>query len=171
MNRSLVAVTMAAILAAPSAPAAESAIKTTWSGFQQQATRQKLSSRAARISLDTGGEFKATFLRAEDDGLVVRANKQTRRWATSRGEAKIPRDSVSGIRFTGKVGRGGLIGGLAGLGAGAGIVAALASSWSSGDCEGNSCGGVLLLIPVLAVVGYFAGHAVDKRAPAFLIER
>src|SRR5215470_5434372 len=93
-------------------------IKTDWKGFQQQVTRHKLGNRRARISLTTGETISTFFLNTSDDGLVVQADKNTRKWAMKEGNALVPRMIVSGVQFRGKVGRGGFIGGMAGLGAG-----------------------------------------------------
>jgi hypothetical protein len=143
-------------------------IETNWSGFQQQVTRRRLDNRKARISLTNGDTISAFFLNASDNGLIVRADRNTQQWATTSDKALLPRSIVSRVEFSGKVGRGGLIGGLAGLGAGAGAVAAAASA-EEGTCEGSACGVVLLLIPALAVGGYLIGRATNKPAPLFNI--
>ena len=145
-------------------------IKTDWKGFQQQVARHKLGNRKALVSLITGETISTFFLNASDEGLVVQSDKNTRKWAMKEGNALVPRTIVSGVEFRGKIGRGGVIGGLTGLGAGAGAAAAAVSS-ARGNCEGVSCLGGLVLIPVLAIGGYFIGHAADKRAPSFIIEQ
>jgi hypothetical protein len=170
MKRSFLAQTLIVFLTVQALTAAESAVKTTWSGFQEQVIRLKLNKRAAWISVSGGTKFKATFLRAEDGGMVVKTNQETKRWATQDGEAMISRDSVQTVRFTGKIGRRGLIGGLAGLGAGAGVAGAAAANGGGGNCEGGACGAALLVIPMLAGLGYLVGHALDKPAPSFIIE-
>jgi hypothetical protein len=169
MRRSFLAL-MPAVLLSVQVAAAGPSIKTSWSGFQQQVSQSKLKNRAVRISVSTGDALKTTFLRAEDGGLVVVAGRKTRSWATRNGEAMIPRDSVSTVQFSGRVGRRGLLGGLAGLGTGAAAAGATAASMSGGNCEGSACGAVLVAIPVLAVLGYLVGHAMDKPAPSFIIE-
>ena len=85
-------------------------------------------------------------------------------------EALLPRRTISSVRFEGRVGKSGPIGGLAGLAAGGAIAGVAASSGEGGSCEGSSCGGVLLLIPVAAVGGWLIGRATQKPAPVFLIE-
>jgi hypothetical protein len=146
------------------------ALRTDWIGFQRHVGQHALSDRAAQITLTTGETIKAVFLRTEDSGLVVRANRKTRQWKTKEGEALVPRALVSGVKFTGKMGHGGLIGGLAGLGAGAGVAAAAAKSVGEGNCEGGSCGAVVLVVPLLAIAGYFIGRSTSKPAPSFVIE-
>ena len=144
-------------------------IKTDWSGFQQQVARRTLDNRKARVSLSTGETLNTFVFSTSDDGLVVQTDRYTRRWATKGGKALVPRTIIIGVEFRGRVGRGGLIGGLAGLGAGAGAAAAAASA-EDGKCEGATCGGTLVFIPLLAVGGYFIGRVASKNAPSFIIE-
>ena len=149
----------------------EVAVKTNWTGFQEQVAQRKLRNRGARISLASGGEIKTILMRVEGNGIVVGLNRATRQWASGKEEATVPRQAVSSVRFGGKTGRGGLIGGLAGLGAGAAATAGAAAGMSGGNCEGSSCGAVLLLIPVAAVGGWLVGRATEKPAPVFVIEQ
>jgi hypothetical protein len=163
---------MAVLLAAQAVWAAEPAVtKVDWNGFRQQVAKHKLNNRKISITLATGDTVRTNFVRVADDGLVVRANRATREWATAGGESMVPRALVSGVRFHGKAGRRGLIGFLAGLGSGAGITAAAATTMDGGSCEGGSCGFVVLLVPVLATAGYFIGRAASPSAPSFVIER
>lgn len=169
--RSVLPKAMAALLLIQTVSASESVRTTTdWNGFQQQVTQRRLHNRTAWISLTTGDTVKVFFLRAAADGLVVQANRKTRQWTTKAGESMVPRDLVSAVRFTGRIGRGGLIGGLAGLGAGAGIAAAAAANGGS-CCEGSTGGAVLLAIPALAGAGYLIGRAMGQPAPSFVIAR
>lgn len=112
MGPSVLAQAVAVLLVVQALPAAEPAVKTTWSEFQQQVTQGRLNNRAARISTSAGDQFNTVFLGAVADFLVVTADRKTKQWATKNGEATIPRDSVSTVRFSGKTGRRGLIGGL-----------------------------------------------------------
>jgi RNase P/RNase MRP subunit p29 len=159
-------------LAVEAVSAAEpSVLKLDWDNFQRQVAERKLNNRKALIGLTTGDVVEAHLLHAGDEGLVVKSNRATKQWATAKGEAMLPRAVVSAVTFRGKVGRRGLIGGLAGLGAGAGIAAASATTMDGGSCEGGSCGIVVVAVPVLAVAGWFIGHAANPSAPSFLIAR
>ena len=96
---------MVILLAVQSVLDGESAdIKTDWNGFQRQIGQLALLNRTAKLALTTGETVKAVFLRADDSGLVVRANRKTRQWNTREGESVVPRALVSGVRFTGKLG-------------------------------------------------------------------
>jgi hypothetical protein len=168
--RSVVTEAMAVLLGVPAVSETESAeTKTEWNGFRQQVSQCQLNNRTAWISLTTGCAIKAVFLRASNDGLVVKANRKTKQWTTGKGEAMVPRGLVTGVKLTGKVSQGGLIGGLAGMGAGAGVTAA--GAMSGGACEGSACGGALLIIPVLAAAGYFIGHAISGSRLSYVIEQ
>ena len=143
-------------------------VKTNWTGFREQVTQRKLRNRNVWVSLASGGEIKASFVRVEENGLVVRSNRATHQWASGKEEATVPRDAIFSVRFGGKVGNRGLIGALAGLGAGAAVAGISAASDS--DCEGSTCGVVLLLIPLGAVGGYVIGRMTQKSAPVFVIQ-
>ncbi len=171
MMRSILARAIVVLWAVQTMPAAEPvAVRTDWKGFQEQVAQRKLKNRRVWISVNSGGEIKATFLRVAENGLVVMPNGATKQWTSGKEEATVPREVIGMVRFGGKVGRGGLIGGLSGLGAGAAIAGGSAASMSGGKCEGSACGAVLIVIPVLAGVGYLIGHALDKPAPIFVLE-
>jgi len=169
MFRILTTLVLVAILSSDSAFAAERELLTLdWTHFRREVENRKLLNRTARIVLTEGGEFKALVRKIEEDGIIVMANRSTRAWAAGGQNAKIPRDLVASIRFNGRTGKGGLIGGLAGLGASAAIVGGTAGTV---DCEGAACGAVLLYIPICALAGYLIGRVTMKPAPAFRIER
>jgi len=161
---------MAVLLGVQAVSAAEPVVaRTDWNGFQRQVTQRRLNNRTARISLTTGEEIKAVVLKTNQDGLVVEANRKTGPWNTSGGQAVVPKGVISIVKFTGKTGHGGMIGGLAGLAAGGAIAGAGASS-QAGNCEGGACGIILLAIPAFGVAGYLIGRAVSAPAPTFVIE-
>jgi hypothetical protein len=170
--RSTLARALVVLLVAEAMPAAEPvAVRTDWKGFQEQVAQRKLKNRRVWISVNSGGEIKATFLRVAENGLVVMPNGATKQWSPGKAEATVPRDVIGMVRFGGKVGRRGLIGGLVGLGVGAAITGATAASMGGGECEGGACGAVAIVIPLFAVAGYLIGHALDKPAPFFVLER
>lgn len=145
-------------------------VKTNWTGLREQVTQQKLMNRNVRILLASGGEIKARLIRIEENGLAVRSNPATKQWDSDKDEAMVPRDIISSVQFSGRVGKGGLIGLLAGLGAGAAVAGGVAANMGDGSCEGSSCGAVLLAIPLAAVGGYLIGRATQKIAPVFIIQ-
>ena len=145
-------------------------VKTNWSGFRGQVTQRKLENRSVWISLPSGDEIKCRLTRVGENGIVVRSNRATKHWTSGKGEATVPRDAISSVRFGGKVGKGGLIGGLVGLGAGAAVTGAVAAGMGGGACEGPSCGAVMVLIPLAAVGGWLVGRATAKSAPVFVIQ-
>ena len=127
---------------------------------------QRLNNRAVWSSLRTGERIKLFLKKTSEDGLVVHANGRTKEWNLGKGEAKVPRAMIQSVRFTGKVGRGGLIGGLAGLGAGGALIGAAATGESEGYVRAAS-----LLAPILfGVAGYFVGSVFSPSAPAFVFE-
>ncbi len=171
MLRKVLALSIAILMAnCPSVAVERPSVTTDWAGFREQVAQRKLRNRSVRIVLASGSEIKATLTRVEENGIMVRLNRATKQWATGKEEAVLPRQAVSSVAFVGKVGRGGLIGGLVGLGAGAAIAGAAAAAEGGGTCEGGSCGAVLLLIPVLAVGGWLIGRATEKPAPVFVIQ-
>jgi len=145
-------------------------VKTDWAGFQDQVAQRKLKNRNVRISLASGDQIKARLMRVEESGIVVSSNRATKQWVSNKGEATVPRDAISSVRFDGRVGRGGQIAGLVGLGTGA-VVTGIWASGMGGTCEGGSCGAALFLIPLAAVGGWLIGRATAQPAPLFDIQR
>ena len=145
-------------------------VKTNWTGFREQVTQQKLANRNVWILLTSGEEIKARLIGVEESGVSVKSNAATRRWASGKEEAMVPRDVVARVRFSGRVGKGALLGGLAGLGGGAAVAGGVAAGMGNGSCEGPSCGAVLLVIPLAAVGGSLIGRATQKPAPVFVIQ-
>lgn len=172
MARRVVAALIAMLMVTDLVAAGEDVtVKTNWTGFQEQVAQRKLRNRRAHISLASGGEVKTILMRVEENGIVVGLNRETRQWTSGKQEALVPRQDISSVRFDGKTGRGGLIGGLAGLGAGAAATAGAAAGMGGGNCEGSSCGAVILLIPVAAVCGWLVGRTTQKPAPVFVIQQ
>jgi hypothetical protein len=117
---------------------------------------------------------KTTLLEVNEGGLLVRLTRSARQWKTGEDKALIPKDQVGSVRFSGRVGSHGLIGGLVGLGAGAGIGAAIAMN---SECiEGTAC---LIVLPVVGtavaaaggVAGYLIGRRTGQLAPEFVLTR
>jgi hypothetical protein len=170
--RSTLARALVVLLVAEAMPAAEPvAVRTDWKGFREQVAQRNLKNRRVWIYVNPGGEIKATFLGVAESGLVVRSNRATKQWSSGKEEATVPQNVIGTVRFGGKAGRRGLIGGLVGLGVGAAITGATAASMGGGECEGGACGAVAIVIPLFAVAGYFIGHALDKPVPVFVLER
>jgi hypothetical protein len=170
LMRGVVARVLAVLLAGQTLFAAErSAVRTDWNGFREQVAQLKLKNRDARIGLTAGADIKALFVRAEENGVVVRLDRALRQWKISETEAMVPRDSVASVRFGGRIGHRGLIGGLAGLGLGAALGAAAT--------QGNNIGAPVTALGAVAfsiglgLLGYNVGHFSDRRAPSFFIVR
>jgi hypothetical protein len=163
---------LAAVLLAELAVAAErEVIQSDWQGFQQHVNQLHFRGRSARIRLHNGGEVKTELLEVNGDAMRVRLTRALRQWKSGEGVAEIPKDQVASVRFGGRMGHGGLIGGLAGLGAGAGIGAAVAMNT---DCFEGVC---VVLRPVAGVafacigslIGYLVGRATGRPAPEFVL--
>jgi hypothetical protein len=129
---------------------------------------RKLVKRTVRITLAGGGEIKSTLVGVEDNGLIIKATKATKQWASGPEQARIPREQVSAVRFGGRIGHRGLIGGLVGLGAGVAIPVGISAS--RGYEEVPAALGAIVLGPVSGIAGYLVGLAMDKPAPEFFIK-
>lgn len=143
-------------------------IRADWSRFQQQASTRKFLQRNVLVTLSGGGEVKATLLRIDERGLVVKTTKALKQWASGPGQATIPREQVRTVRFSGRIGHRGLISGLIGLGAGVAIPVGIGASRDYEEVPSGLA--ALILGPVCGVAGYLLGHAVDNPAPEFVIE-
>jgi hypothetical protein len=151
-------------------------IKTDWNGFRQQVSARKLNDRKVRIQLAGGGEIKTRLIETTGDGVVLRANRATTRWATGKKTAFISGDQIRIVRFEGHIGHHGLYTGLAGFAAGIGIAWAAAASNDVFEISGGVLPVVIPIVVVagsvgLGVAGYFIGRATSRRAPEFLIEK
>ncbi len=163
----------ATLLAQPLLAAGREVIKTDWNGFRQQVSSRKLHGRSAQIRLSGGRGIKTTLLDVTDAALVVRATRATSQWRSADGKARIPRDQAASVRFRGRSGKRGIMGGLIGLGAGAGIGAAIATGHDITE------GSLVVILPVVAagvaigfgVAGYFIGRSMDHPAPEFVLTR
>jgi hypothetical protein len=157
---------VALLLAAPGLAAEREVIRADWSGFRQQVSMRKLLRRNVRVTLSGGGEIKSTLVRVEDNGLIVKATKAAKQWASGPEQATIPREQVSAVRFGGRIGHRGLIGGLVGLGAGVAIPLVIAASREDPYA--------VLGAPPLGLIGgtagYLIGHFTDRPAPEFVIK-
>jgi hypothetical protein len=154
----------------PAWAAAREVIRTDWSGFQQAVAARKLTDRTVRITLVAGSEFKTHLHSVSDSGLVVRATRETKQWASGEKAANIPKDQIRSVRFSGRVGHRGLIGAAVGLGAGVATAVAIVNDIS---CDEAGC--LILLAPAIAipvtgaVAGYFIGRATAPHLPEFVL--
>jgi len=152
------------------AAAEREVVRTDWSGFQTQVSARALNGRQARITLTGGQRIYTAVLRIADTGIVLRATSETRKWDTGQHEASIPKSQIASVRFSGRTGKGRLIGTLAGFGGGAAIGASIAVSSDVSEGPG------IILIPAIGaavalaggLVGYLIGNAADRPRPEFL---
>lgn len=159
---------VALLLAAPGQAAEREVIRADWNGFQQQVSMRKLLRRNVRVTLSGGGEIKTALVRVDNNGLIVKATKAAKQWASGPEQAMIPREQVSAVRFGGRIGHRGLIGGLVGLGAGVGIPVGIGAS--RGYEEVPIALAAIPLGPICGTAGYLIGHFIDKPAPEFVIK-
>jgi hypothetical protein len=168
----LFAIALAAILAAePLSAARREVIRSDWDGFLRYVSALKLNGRNARIRFLNGGEVKSNLVEATNAFLVVRANRATKQWSSGQDLARIPREQIASLRFSGRVGNHGRMGLLAGLGAGAGVAAAVTTKI---DCYEGAC---IIVLPVAGVAmmaiggvtGYFIGRSTGRPAPEFVL--
>jgi hypothetical protein len=88
---------MAALLVVQSPPLSarqRDVVKTDWAALTELLAKDHSPVNTFRFWLLDGDEFAATLLRIDADGIVVRVNKSTKRWATIGSEAKLPRVQV-----------------------------------------------------------------------------
>jgi hypothetical protein len=168
----LFAIALAAILAAePLSAARHEVIKSDWDGFLRYVSALKLNGRSVRIRFLNGGEVKSSLVEATNAFLVVGANRATKQWSSGQDMARIPREQVASLRFSGRVGNHGRLGLIAGLGAGAGVAAALTTKVG---CYEGPC---VIVLPVAGVTvtaiggvaGYFVGRSTGRPAPEFVL--
>jgi hypothetical protein len=157
---------VALLLAEPGLAAEREVIRADWSRFRQQVWMRKPFQRHVRVTLSGGGEIKTTLVRVEDNGLIVKATKAAKQWAFGPEQAMIPREQVGAVRFGGRIGHRGMIGGLVGLGAGVAIPVGI-GAWRDDPWTGLAA---ILLGPICGTAGYLIGHAIDKPAPEFVIK-
>ncbi len=170
--RLLVSTLILTLTTVPAWAAEREVIRTEWSGFQKQIADRRLTGHSARVT--TGTKSVKTEVRGvSDTELVVRATRGTKQWSGGSGEARIPKDEVTSVRFDGRVGKKRLVGALAGLGAGAGIAAVTVAQTEVSEGVG------IILIPIFgvaiaaggALAGYFIGCAADQPAPEFILTK
>jgi hypothetical protein len=137
-------------------------------GIRQQAG--KLKNRYVTITLSSGNKIKNILNSIDEDSIVVAPTRATRQWTAGQQEARVPRDLVSSVQFSGKIARNGLIGGLVGSGGSAVAVGLRLANRDGGNCEAGGCFLEIMYIPLAGLAGYLIGHAKDKPAPTFIIE-
>ncbi len=156
------------ILAEPVWAAADEAKSVNWAQLREEVATRRLNNRSVTIRVSDGKTVSSTLRRIEADGLVVASNPNTeKRWRATGLETKIPRAEVNSIKFAGRQGHRGLIGGLAGLGASGAIIGGAVAATPPGEGQGGE--GMFALIPVMGLAGYFIGRHYDKRIPQYRI--
>ena len=155
------------LLAKPCFAAEMEVIRTSWGGFQEQALARKLLRKDVEITLLAGNRFRTRLLAIEEQGLRVDKNKATRLWSDRGDQALIPREQIRSVRFLGRKGHNGLMGGLFGLGTGLAV-----PSIATRDVEE---GYAFLAVPLFGAIGgvsgYVIGYLTDRKLPEFVIER
>lgn len=117
-----IALALAGMLLVESAALGREVVRADWGAFRKQVETRRLMGRSARIVFTGGDRVGTTILSIDDTALEVRSTRSTKSWNTGNERARIPRDQVRSVRFSGRMGsKGRLIGGLAGLGGGAAI--------------------------------------------------
>ncbi len=156
------------LIAEPAAAASREVQSLTWEQFRSEVANRRLNGRRVDVRLLSGKTVKSTLRRVEADSILVELNPNIgEQYRTATAEASIPRAEVSSIRFGGRQGKHGLIGGLVGLGASGAIIGGAAAATPSG--EGHGMEGIFVLVPVMALGGYFIGRHYDKVIPEFHI--
>ena len=169
-----VALALVGMLLVESTASGREVVRADWSVFRKQVEARNLMGRSARIVLTSGGRVGTTILSMDDTALEVRSTRSTKSWNTGNDRARIPRDQVLSVQFSGRMGsRGRLIGALAGGGGGAavGVAVGYGVSGPSGP-EQILAPAVGVAIAVIGLVaGYFIGRTADQPAPEFEIVR
>lgn len=148
-------------------------MRADWSVFRKQVDARNLMGHSARIVLTSGDRVGTTIHSLDDTALEVRSTRSAKNWNTGNDRARIPRDQVRSVQFSGRMGsRGRLIGALAGGGGAAvGVAVGYGVSGPSGP-EQILAPAVGVVIAVIGfVAGYFIGRTADQPAPEFEIVR
>jgi hypothetical protein len=169
-----IALALVGMLLVESAASGREVVRADWGVFRKQVEARRLMGRSVRIVLTSGERVGTTILSIDDTALEVRSTRATKSWNTGNERARIPRDQVRSVRFSGRMGsKGRLIGALAGLGGGAAIGSATAYrvSGPSGPEQVLAPAVGVAIAAIGFVAGYFIGRTADKLAPEFVIER
>lgn len=150
-------------VAVSAADAAENRV--TWSEFSTRMTPKC----TIRMVLPDGTHIEGRPLQVKPDAIDVRISRTSNKQAHRKGDAAIPRESVSVVEVRNPRWKGKLIGTLAPIGVGAAILAAgVAANQGSDDVYGYAIlGGATMGFG--APLGFFVGRAIDRRFEQFII--
>jgi hypothetical protein len=145
-----------AALARQAGPAAPKQVKLTWGELSPFVVNQKIST-----VLTDGTRLQGEAMAVRPESLVLDIQKSSRKKLHALGQAEIPKGSIRElkvIRVRGPMGRIagtilGVVGGIAATGGAAVAADSLAMVWV----------GLLVIVPISAVAGYYAGKLADQR--------
>jgi hypothetical protein len=138
-------------------------VETDWTGVRRNL--EGAEGRALRVVLLDGRDFRATLLRVEDEGLVVRTVPAAAEWAVNPTEAKVPRARIVALQRKGRHGWGRLIGTLAGAALMAAAVAAPGKRADTVEEKRVTRGEAAVAGSLFVALGYVIGYGVDKPYP------
>jgi len=122
--------------------------------------------RKVKTTLPDGTRIEGEVLAVRSDALVMDVTKTSNRKAHPKGQTEIPRSSLMELGVIKDRGPGKLIGGI--LGTVGGVAAATGLAIATENAAA-ALAGYLVVLPVAAVGGYFAGKAADRRVTRIVI--
>ena len=139
----------------------------TWAEFSAKLTPKH----TVRMVLPDGTHIEGAVRQVKPDALDIHVTRTSNRQTHPKGDATIPRESLSVVDVRSPRWKGKLIGTLVPIGAGAAILAAGIAQDQGLDAvyEIAAAGG--LTIAIGAPAGFFVGRAVDRRFEQFVIVR
>lgn len=160
MTQRFTAVLMAALCLGQSLAMAAQQVQVAWSELAPLTVDKKVS-----LNLVDSKRVQGEMLAVRPDELVLNIRKSSDRKLYPNGQASIPREAVSEIRVIREKGPVKLFGGVAGTIGGLFASAGLAYVGAGAA----AIPGLVLLVPVSAVAGYYAGKALDRRTTIITI--
>jgi hypothetical protein len=115
--------------------------------------------RKAKVLLSDGTKVEGEVLAVRPESLVLEVNKTSDKHVWPKGQTEVPRTSVTQFRLVKDSGPGKLIGGI--VGTVGGIMTAGVIAYYSGG--GAGIAGLFIVIPAMAVGGYYLGKLADVR--------
>lgn len=137
--------------------------RVTWAEFSGMMTPKH----TVRMVLPDGTHVQGKVLRANSEGLEIRIRSTSNPQVHPKGEATIPRESLSVVDVRSPRSKGKLIGTLVPIGVGAGILAAGVGDGGDEVYVYLVAGGTTMGFG--GVAGFFIGRAVDRRFQRFVI--
>ncbi len=134
-----------------------------WSELSAILTEKKISTR-----LPDGVKVEGEVLAVRPDGLVMDVHKTSSRKLHPKGQSEFPRESIRELRVVRDRGPMKAVGGVTGATGGLTATGFLAYATES---TGLVLAGLVFLVPIAIVAGYYAGKAADRRTTLITVRQ